>query len=135
MQEIMGIMLDILILEDDREWADMLKDALLLVDDSLKIEATTSHNYAFRILSEKKPTVLIMEPNFRGEHLTEGKEYLSHVKEKVPNQKVVIISASSIEDKDMKFFKDHGVIIFLEKPSYMGIIENCNMLIDEMKRR
>ena len=127
-------MLDILILDDTRDGAETLKQALLFTDKTLTVEATASHEAAFKILSEKRPLLLIMEPNFHGENLKHGKIYLSHIKERFPDQAVALTSASSLSDDDMKFFKDHGVSVFLSKLSTNKLEVDCRTLINEAKK-
>lgn len=127
-------MLDILILDDSVGGGSMLRDLLLMRDASLTIECTKSHPPAMEIISKKKPRLLIMEPNFYGGNLDHGKEFFLEVKEKSPDTAVVIRSASPLEDKDINFFKEHGVSIFIGKPSDNKPDDDCKTLINAAKK-
>jgi len=121
--------LDILLIEDDIDDVDLLKDALLENNVAYQMEVIMEGDKVFNYLknAETLPEIIVMDLNLPK---TDGKEILQEIKStssliKIP---IVVLTTSSSKD-DIDYCTSLGISKFITKPA---TIDDWNTTIDSI---
>ena len=121
--------LDILLIEDDIDDVDLLKDALLENNVAYQMEVIMEGDKVFNYLknAETLPEIIVMDLNLPK---TDGKEILQEIKSsssliEIP---IVVLTTSSSKD-DIDYCTSLGISKFITKPA---TIDDWNTTIDSI---
>ena len=105
----------ILIVEDDEDLNDMLRELFLRSFEDFDILQALDGYEAGRLITEKKPSVVILDMSLPG---VDGHELIGRIKsdENLDNPSIVAISVISREIAEEKRIIKEGADIFLPKP-------------------
>jgi CheY-like chemotaxis protein len=107
----------ILLIEDDGDDIDLLRDAFSMNNVSCHFEVVTEGDQAIPFLEKthELPDVIVMDLNLPKLH---GREILTQIKssKNLSNIPVVVLTTSSLQD-DIKFSYDMGAKQFITKPN------------------
>jgi len=99
----------ILIIEDEGEMCLVLN--ILLSDEDIELEHVKNLSTAEEYLSHEIPSLIILDNKLPDGF---GVDYISHLKEKYPSVKIVMITGYDASAKDVAM--ENGADLFLEKP-------------------
>jgi len=99
----------ILIIEDEGEMCLVLN--ILLSDENIELEHVKNLSTAEEYLSHEIPSLIILDNKLPDGF---GVDYISHLKEKYPSVKIVMITGYDASAKDVAM--ENGADLFLEKP-------------------
>ena len=99
----------ILIVEDEGEMCLVLN--ILLSDENIELEHVKNLSTAEEYLSHEIPSLIILDNKLPDGF---GVDYISHLKEKYPSVKIVMITGYDASAKDVAM--ENGADLFLEKP-------------------
>jgi len=99
----------ILIIEDEGEMCLVLN--ILLSDEDIELEHVKNLSTAEEYLSHEIPSLIILDNKLPDGF---GVDYISHLKEKYPSVKIVMITGYDASAKDVAM--EYGADLFLEKP-------------------
>lgn len=123
--------LDILLVEDDIDDVDLLKDALndnnVSYEMAVIMEGDKVYNYLKE--SERLPGIIVMDLNLPK---TDGKEILQEIKSNFPfiDIPIIVLTTSSSRD-DMDYCNRMGISKFITKPVTMeGWNTTINSILD-----
>jgi DNA-binding response OmpR family regulator len=109
--------LDILLIEDDIDDVDLLKDALLENEVNYQMQVIMEGDKVFTYLQtlENLPEIIVMDLNLPK---TGGKEILQEIKSASPLTKIpiVVLTTSSSKD-DIDYCNKMGISKFITKPA------------------
>jgi DNA-binding response OmpR family regulator len=121
--------LDILLVEDDIDDVDLLKDALNDNNVSYEMEVIMEGDKVYNYLkeSERLPGIIVMDLNLPK---TDGKEILQEIKSNSPfiDIPIIVLTTSSSPD-DMAYCNSMGISKFITKPV---TIEGWNTTINSI---
>ncbi len=121
--------LDILLIEDDIDDVDLLKDALeennVLYQMEVIMEGDKVYSYLETI--DTLPEIIVMDLNLPK---TDGKEILHEIKSSSPFTEIpIIVLTTSSSKEDIEYCTRMGISKFITKPS---TIEGWNSTIDSI---
>ena len=99
----------ILIIEDEGEMCLVLN--ILLTDEDIELEHVKNLSAAEEYLSNETPSLIILDNKLPDGF---GVDYISHLKEKNPSVKIVMITGYDASAKEIAL--ENGADLFLEKP-------------------
>ena len=105
----------ILIIDDDQNFIETLRDSLKEKDVEIEIMVSTSAKESFLLLSKYIPDIIILDVQLGDMH---GIEFMKTLKEydKLKNIPVIFISARYTEPADRTMALLHGAKSFFSKP-------------------
>ena len=114
----MGNSKTILLIEDDNDTQELLRDFLL--DKSFKVDIVSDGISALKYLQTSTPDLIITDLLLRGEH---GMNLIKKIKQKyfLP---VIIISGVYHEKELHKFIEEYSVDGYFEKPLDLNLLES-----------
>jgi len=123
--------LDILLIEDDIDDVDLLKEALNDNNVHYKMQVIMEGDKVYSYLkeSEKLPGIIVMDLNLPK---TGGKEILQEIKSTTPfiNIPIIVLTTSSSKD-DMDYCNKMGISRFITKPATIeGWNSTINSIVD-----
>ena len=114
----------VLIVEDEGEMCLLLN--ILLDDDKMKLEHVTNLVAADEYLKNEQPSLLILDNKLPDGF---GVDFISYVKNKYPDIKIIMISGFDSSVKDIAL--ENGADSFLEKPFNKNqLSESINELLN-----
>ena len=123
--------LDILLIEDDIDDVDLLKDALLENEVSYEMQVIMEGDKVFNYLKtiETLPEIIVMDLNLPK---TDGKEILQEIKSSTPLTQIpIVVLTTSSSKEDMDYCNKMGISKFITKPA---TIEGWNSTIHAILR-
>ena len=121
--------LDILLIEDDIDDVDLLKDALLENDVQYQMQVIMEGDKVFNYLQtiETLPEIIVMDLNLPK---TDGKEILQEIKSSSPLTQIpIIVLTTSSSKEDIEYCNKMGISKFITKPA---TIEGWNSTISSI---
>lgn len=101
----------IVAIDDEIDFIDMLKDYFEL--RGYEINVASKGVQGVELINEKKPDIVILDLKMPG---VSGKEVLGLVKNKLPNTKVIFVSAFDDAGKTSSRMMEEGAYAYLDKP-------------------
>ena len=121
--------LDILLIEDDIDDVDLLKDALLENDVHYQMQVIMEGDKVFNYLQtlEILPEIIVMDLNLPK---TDGKEILQEIKSSSPLTQIpIVVLTTSSSKEDIDYCNKMGISKFITKPA---TIEGWNLTINSI---
>lgn len=121
--------LDILLIEDDIDDVDLLKDALNENNVQYQMEVIMEGDKVYSYLKtiETLPEIIVMDLNLPK---TDGKEILQELKSSSPYTQIpIVVLTTSSSKEDIDYCTRMGISKFITKPS---TIEGWNSTIDSI---
>jgi CheY-like chemotaxis protein len=109
--------LDILLIEDDIDDVDLLKDALLENDVQYQMQVIMEGDKVFSYLQtvETLPEIIVMDLNLPK---TDGKEILQEIKSSFPLTQIpIVVLTTSSSKEDIDYCNKMGISKFITKPA------------------
>ena len=109
--------LDILLIEDDIDDVDLLKDALLENEVNYQMQVIMEGDKVFSYLQtiENLPEIIVMDLNLPK---TDGKEILQEIKSSSPLTKIpIVVLTTSSSKEDIDYCNRMGISKFITKPA------------------
>jgi CheY-like chemotaxis protein len=121
--------LDILLVEDDIDDVDLLKDALLENNVAYQMEVIMEGDKVFNYLTNVNtlPEIIVMDLNLPK---TDGKEILQEIKSSFPLVEIpIVVLTTSSSKEDIDYCTRMGISKFITKPA---TIDGWNSTIDSI---
>lgn len=121
--------LDILLIEDDIDDVDLLKDALLENNVHYQMEVIMEGDKVFNYLQklETLPEIIVMDLNLPK---TDGKEILQEIKSSFSLTQIpIVVLTTSSSKEDIDYCNKMGISKFITKPA---TIDGWNSTIDSI---
>ncbi|MGI8634454.1 MAG: response regulator [Segetibacter sp.] len=109
--------LDILLIEDDIDDVDLLKDALLENEVNYQMQVIMEGDKVFTYLQtlDNLPEIIVMDLNLPK---TDGKEILQEIKSSSPLTKIpIVVLTTSSSKEDIDYCNRMGINKFITKPA------------------
>ena len=112
---------NILLIDDDRDDSDLLKEAFSLVKPSVEIHSVHNGHDAFKLLKSMQPDFIFLDINMP---VQDGFEFLQKMRSNTDfdNIPVAIYSTSGSENQIRKAYK-HAANMYIRKPATFSEIK------------